>query len=76
MRDEYGEALEFDERVLVVLTSTAALSERREVTLARSRIERMLRGKEDGIVDEAFALAVRGGYTVIEGKWCGLYVIQ
>lgn len=68
MREEYGEASKFDERVLVVLISTAALSESRVVTLARSRIERVLRGYEDGIVDGEFALAIRGGCAVIKEK--------
>ena len=47
MRGEYSEASEFDKRLLVMLVSNAALSESREVTLLRRRIERMLGGEID-----------------------------
>lgn len=76
MREEYGAATEFGERVLVVAISTAALSESREVTLARSRIEGVRRGEEDGIVEGAVALDVRGGYAVIKENSAGYMSID
>ena len=65
MRGEYSEAFEFGKWVLVVLVSNAVLSESREVTLARRRIERMLGGEINSRFGEEIHQYMRGGYAGI-----------
>ena len=72
MRGEYNEAFEFDKRGLVVLVANPALSESREVTLVRRRIEQMLGGENKSRFGKEIHPHIRGGYAGIKETWRGI----